>query len=76
MKIKMLGYDVSISAKHEWQDKKSKQATLELLNYISLLTEIASQKYKEGGYDKAAQTIYDYSNEIYEVCKDNGLYKG
>ena len=76
MKIKMLGYDVSISAKHEWQDKKSKQATLELLNYICMLTEIASDKYKDGGYDNAAQTIYNYSIEIYEVCKDNGLYKG
>lgn len=75
MKINMLGYEVSISARHYWQDKNSKQATLELLNYISLLTEIASEKYKESGYDNAAKTIYDYSNEIYEVCNNNGLYK-
>lgn len=75
MKINMLGYEVSISARHLWQDKKSKQATLELLNYISLITELASEKYKDSGYDKVANALYDYSNEIYEICKDNGLYK-
>ena len=76
MKIKMCDYEVSISAKHLWQDKKSKWATLELLNYLSLMLEIASEKYKDDGYDGAGNVIYRYSDELYDICKDNGLYKG
>lgn len=75
MKIKLCNYEVSISAKHMWQDKKSKQATLELLNYLSMVLEIASEKYESDGYDESAKITYRYSDELYVICSENGLYK-
>lgn len=74
MNVKMCGYDVSISARHIWQDKKSKQATLEFLNYLSIVLEEASNNYRKEGLETAAATLCNYSDELYDICKDNGLY--
>lgn len=75
MKIKMCGYDVSISAKHSWQDKKSKRATLELLNYLSIILDEAAENYDKEGIASVAKTVNRYADEIYDICRDNGLYK-
>lgn len=74
MNISLCGYDVSISAKHSWQEKKSKKATLELLNYLSIILDEASENKEKEGY--SPKTTERYANELYEICKDNGLYKG
>ena len=74
MKITMCGYDVSISAKHSWQDKKSKRATLELLNHLSILFDEAAKNYEKDGFEQAKK-VNQYANELYEICRDNGLYK-
>lgn len=76
MRIKLCGYDVSISAKHLWQDKKSKKATLELLNYLSIILDEATENYQKEGYEGNAKTSQRYSDELYKICSDNGLYKG
>ena len=75
MKITMCGYDVSISAKHSWQDKKSKRATLELLNYLSILFDEAAENYEKDGFEQGAKKANQYSDELYEICNNNGLYK-
>lgn len=75
MKIKMCGYDVSISAKHSWQDKKSKRVTLELLNHLSILLGEAADNYEREGFYSSAKIVNRYSDELYDICRDNGLYK-
>lgn len=73
MKVNMCGYEVSISAKHPWMDKATKKSTLQLLNYISIILDEASENYKKEGY--SAKTTERYADELYIICKDNGLYK-
>lgn len=75
MKVRICNYDVSISAKHFWQDKKSKRATLELLNYLSIMLDEAANNYEKEGYDDNAKIVNQYSDELYNVCRDNNLYK-
>lgn len=74
MKITMCGYDVSISAKHSWQGKKSKRATLNLLNYLSILLDEAAENYEKDGFEHGAKKVNQYADELYEICRDNGLY--
>ena len=74
MKVNICGYDVSISAKHKWQSKGTKAAALDFLNYLSIILGDAAKNYKSSGYDKLAETTKEYSDSLYEFCKDNGLY--
>ena len=74
MKVNICGYDVNISAKHEWQNKGTKVTTLEFLNHLSIILDEASENYKNSGYDKVAETTEKYADSLYEFCKDNGLY--
>ena len=75
MIITMCGYDVSISAKHSWQEKKSKRATLELLNYLIILFDEAAENYEKDGFEQCAKKVNQYLDELYEICNNNGLYK-
>lgn len=75
MNVKICGYDVSINAKHFYQDKKSKRATLELLNYLSLILDEAADNYERNCYEDNAKIVNRYSDELYKICRDNGLYK-
>lgn len=75
MNIKLCGYDVSISAKHPYQEKKSKRATLELLNYLSIMLDEAAENYERDYFEDSANRINKFSDELYEICRDKGLYK-
>lgn len=74
MKVNICGYEVSISAKHPWQDKKSKTATLELLNYLSMQLDNSAYYDKSRGYDSLAKTNERYADELYKICDENNLY--
>ena len=65
---------MSISAKHTWQDKKSKRATLELLNYLSIILDEAAENYEKEEIHSVAKKVNYYSDELYNICRDNGLY--
>ena len=75
MKVKINGYEVSISAKHMWQDKATKRSTLEFLNELSIVYGEASSYNKEQGYEQIAKDYRSTSNELYEVNSKHGLYK-
>lgn len=70
----MCGYEVSINAKHVWQDKNSKRATLELMNYLSIALSAAADDAKTNGYDSLVGIYENYADELYYQCDENGLY--
>lgn len=74
MKLNICGYDVSISAKHQWMDKATKHSTMEFLNYLSIILDEATESYRQTGYVESAKTCHQYSNELYDFNKKHGLY--
>lgn len=74
MKIIINGYEVSVSAKHVWQEKASKQSTLEFLNELSIVYSEASEYNKETGYSQIADTYKEASDNLYVFNNEHGLY--
>ena len=75
MRVEINGYEVSLSAKHIWQDKASKLASLEFLNELSIVYSEASSYNKEHGYEATAKSYSETSNSLYEVNSAHGLYE-
>ena len=74
MKIKIGHYDVSISAKADWQDKASKQSTLAFLNYLSSVF-VESAEYNKGlGFEGICETQRKEGRDLYNICDENHLY--
>lgn len=75
MKVIINGYEVSLAAKHVWQEKASKNATLEFLNELSIVYSEASQFNKDKNYTQIAKSYLDTSNDLYNFNNKRGLYK-
>lgn len=75
MKVIINGYEVSLAAKHVWQEKASKNATLEFLNELSIVYSEASQFNKDKNYTQTAKSYLDTSNDLYNFNNKRGLYK-
>ena len=75
MKVVINGYEVSISAKHVWQRRQSKQATLEFLNELSIIYSEASEFNNNKNYTQLAMTYRKTSDYLYDFNNEQGLYK-
>ena len=74
MKVIINGYEVSVSAKHVWQEKASKKSTLEFLNELSIVYSEASEYNKNKGYSQTADTYNKTSDNLYDFNNGHGLY--
>jgi hypothetical protein len=75
MEIKIGVHDVKITSKQFWDEKRSKEGTLEFLSYLSTAFYEASQWNREHGYDATADRLKKEGYELYLICKNAGLYK-
>ena len=75
MKLIIDGYEVSITARHVWQEKGCNKSTLEFLNELSIVYEEASHYNKSAGYARTAEIYQHTSNDIYVFNNEHGLYK-
>ena len=75
MKVNIGGYEVSLSAKHSWMDKATKQSTLEFLNYLSIIFDEASSSYANSGYDGSQKTCHKIADDLYNFNNEHGLYR-
>lgn len=74
MKVTLGSFEVSINAKHSWQHCQNKKATLEFLNYLSVIFSEASDNYKKEDYEHLAKTSENIRKELYNICDAHGLY--
>ncbi len=74
MKVVINGYEVLILAKHVWQRKATKQATLEFLNELSIIYSEASEFNNNKNYTWTATAYRKASDDLYGFNNKQGLY--
>lgn len=75
MKLNIGGFEVEIMAKDKYSKRLNRKDTLVFLNKISLLVSVAEVHYTKEGYKGLADEAAKISDDIYNFCGDNGLYK-
>lgn len=75
MKFTINGYEVEIKAKRTVGSKRmNKEDTMDFVNYILMLSYMASERYAMMGADALAKDADKTSEEFYAVLKENGAY--
>lgn len=76
MKFTINGYEVEIKAKRTVGSKRmNKEDTMDFVNYISMLSYVASERYAMMGADALAKDADKTSQEFYTVLAENGAYR-
>lgn len=76
MKLKIMGYDVSIKCK-KWYEYEgyTEKTTMHFLNELSIILKESGEWNKEHGYDDLGDIYFKYGHEIYELLKNKGFYE-
>ncbi len=74
MKLTINGYEVEIKAKHTYESRVNKKATMDLLNLISIWASAAAKWTEEQSYPALAESYENAGDEIYKVLAAEGLY--
>ena len=68
------GMDIEIKARWNWKERSTQDATEGCLNYISLLAAEAAERLEETGSHSLARQAREFSEQIYDLLKDRGVY--
>lgn len=74
MKIYINNMEVEIKAKHVFESRYNKAATLAMLNQISIAYSEAAKMFEQEGALALSEDYNETADIIYNVCSENGFY--
>lgn len=74
MKVKIMGYEVSVNCKEWYEDGYNKKSTYHFLNDLSILLSESSKWNREQGYNVIADKYEKESADIFVMLKNIGFY--
>lgn len=76
MKLNVMGYEIEIKGKMDFEKKNSKKSTGYFLNDLSIALGEAGNWNQFNGSDVVAKKYFKASKDIYNYLLEEGFYRG
>ena len=74
MKITWNNNEIEIRVKNEYNDKATKQDTMQFINQLLIWSYEAAETNKRRGFDMSAENAMSFNKEVYQQLEKKGFY--